>query len=116
MFDRFTEGNHMAVTRTHIVVHLARVDGEFLSRSEAKRIAAGLDRFTHVEIDFTGVDFVGQAFVDELFRVWARGNPSTKLVPTHANRAVAMMLRHGGVAVSDTAPRTDPAASAGPGH
>ncbi|MFT8638242.1 MAG: DUF4325 domain-containing protein [Pseudoclavibacter sp.] len=99
VFDRFTSGDDLAFDRTSIVVHLARLDGAFLSRSEARRIAAGLERFARAEIDFVGVDFVGQAFIDELFRVWARTHPGTALVPTHANRAVAMMLRHGGVRV-----------------
>lgn len=99
VFARFTGGDGLAFERTSIVVHLARLDGEFLSRSEAKRIAAGLELFTRAEIDFVGVDFVGQAFIDELFRVWARAHPTTELVPIHANQAVAMMLRHGGVRI-----------------
>jgi hypothetical protein len=44
----------------------------FVSRSEAKRLPRGLDRFAHVTLDFQGVVLVGQGFIDEVFRVWAR--------------------------------------------
>ena len=67
----------------------------FVSRSEAKRLVAGLERFREVILDFHGVEGVGQGFVDEVFRVWASAHPGTRLVPRDMNAAVEFMLRRG---------------------
>lgn len=67
----------------------------FVSRSEAKRLAHGLERFEEVVVDFTGVNEVGQGFVDELFRVWPRDHPGTRLLPVNMSRAVEAMVRRG---------------------
>ena len=66
--------------------------GDFVSRSEAKVVGANLERFSLVEIDFTGIDAVGQGFVDELFRVWQLDHPETRLVATNANPAIRALL------------------------
>lgn len=68
-----------AFARSRIAVRLAETGTSFVSRSEAKRIADGLERFQEVIVDFTGVRLVGQAFADELFRVWARRHPEVTL-------------------------------------
>jgi hypothetical protein len=65
----------------------------FVSRTEAKRLAAELESFTEVEIDFRGVEQVGQGFVDELFRVWQDNHPQTRLIPINTNPAVDALLR-----------------------
>jgi len=67
-------------------------EGHFVSRTEAKRLAAHLEDFRLVELDFTGIDEVGQGFVDELFRVWRRIHPGTELVPVNANPAIKAMI------------------------
>jgi len=64
-----------------------------VSRSEAKRLLHGLDRFREVVLDFRGVEGVGQGFADEVFRVWAHAHPQTTLIPVHMNRAVEFMVR-----------------------
>lgn len=94
VFDRFTD-EEGAFNRTRPVVKLFELGTEFVSRSEAKRLAAGLERFAEVELDFHGVEAVGQGFVDELFRVWAANTPGTVLVPTRMNEAVEFMVRRG---------------------
>jgi hypothetical protein len=63
-----------------------------VSRSEAKRVARGLERFEEVVVDFTGVDGIGQGFADELFRVWQESHPGTQLVPVHMNRAITFFV------------------------
>lgn len=73
-------------------VRLAQIAVTFISRSEAKRLAIGLDQFTEVELDFTGVTDVGQGFVDELLRVWAAGHPGTRLIPVGMNSPVEFMV------------------------
>ena len=65
---------------------------EFLSRSQAKRFALGLEEFEHVILDFTGVELVGQGFADELFRVWQADHPNVRLDVAGANAGVALMI------------------------
>jgi hypothetical protein len=63
-----------------------------LSRSEARRLAAGLEQFDRVVLDFTGVDMIGQGFADELFRVWHLAHPTVLLLVHGANPAVELMI------------------------
>jgi anti-sigma regulatory factor (Ser/Thr protein kinase) len=77
--------------RTTLKVELFE-QGDFVSRTEAKLIGARLEGWDIIELDFSGVEAVGQGFADELFRVWARAHPETHLIPTNANRAVAAMI------------------------
>lgn len=93
VFDEFTED--LEFTRTRPVLKLFEIDTSFVSRSEAKRLLAGMDRFRTVEVDFRGVTSVGQGFVDELLRVWPASNPDTKITPINMNSAVEMMVRRG---------------------
>ncbi len=93
VFRRFTDDTDF--DRTAPVVKLFGIGVEFVSRSEAKRLASGLEQFTVVELDFSGVVAVGQGFVDELFRVWARDHPRTVLRPTNMNEGVKFMVRRG---------------------
>jgi len=63
-----------------------------VSRAEARRLTAGLAKFTHVTLDFSGVEVVGQGFCDEVFRVFARAHPAIELEPVGMNDAVAFMV------------------------
>ena len=42
-------------------------------------------------LDFEGVAEIGQAFADELFRVYARAHPDVQLVPTNYGEQVERM-------------------------
>jgi anti-sigma regulatory factor (Ser/Thr protein kinase) len=90
MFAEFTRG--FEFTRTRTVVRLFAIDTEFVSRSQAKRLVNGLDRFSEVVLDFGGVELVGQGFADEVFRVWAKQNPEVTLIPTAMSEVVAFMV------------------------
>lgn len=93
VFDSFTDSEEATFERTIVPIRLAQREGEFLvSRSQAKRIANRFDRFRHVEIDFDGIDEIGQAFADELFRVFPRAHPETRLVPVNTTSLVAKMI------------------------
>lgn len=90
LFSEYTEDYEFSKTRT--VVRLFAVGVRFVSRSEAKRLLHGLDRFREVVLDFRGVAGVGQGFADEVFRVWAKAHPQTALVPVNMNAAVELMV------------------------
>ena len=90
VFDAYTKD--FAFTSSRAIVKLFEHGVDFVSRSEAKRLARGLERFEEVVVDFTRIEGIGQGFADELFRVWAAAHPATRLVPVHMNRAVSFFV------------------------
>ncbi len=93
VFDDFAAPEEYSFAKTVVPVRLAQYEGEKLvSRSQAKRLYQRFERFRHVVLDFAGVAEIGQAFADELFRVFATANPGVELTPTHMNGAVAQMV------------------------
>lgn len=66
VFDQFSnKDDDYRFSRTSVPSALARVgDENLVSRSQAKRLLARLDRFEDVILDFNGVDSIGQAFAD----------------------------------------------------
>lgn len=93
VFRAFSDGH--AFVRSAPVIRLFEMGTEFVSRSEAKRLVAGMEEFERITLDFAGVDAVGQGFVDELFRVWNSGHPSVVLEPVNMNPAVRFMVERG---------------------
>jgi len=94
VFDRFTEGEDYAFSVTHVPVALARHGEENLvSRSQARRLVARFGEFRRVVLDFSGVDAIGQAFADEVFRVWQRRHPEVELSRVEAAEPVERMIR-----------------------
>jgi anti-sigma regulatory factor (Ser/Thr protein kinase) len=77
---------------SRIVVKLFKYGVRFVSRSEAKRLLVGLEKFREVILDFAGVEGIGQGFADEVFRVWAKTHPDTKLSTEHMASPVALMV------------------------
>ncbi|MEI6700416.1 MAG: DUF4325 domain-containing protein [Actinomycetota bacterium] len=77
--------------KTRILVDLFSGDA-FVSRTQAKTLAARLEMFDQVELDFEGVREIGQGFADELFRVWQVQHPGTRLVPVNANPAILAVI------------------------
>lgn len=93
VFRHWTDPETLAFDRTKTTVRLARFGVELLSRSEARRVTTGLEKFRHVTVDFAGVDLVGQGFCDEVFRVYASGHPAVVLLPVGMNESVAFMVQ-----------------------
>ena len=94
VFDAFTSSEEYTFDKTVVPLHLAQYEGEKLvSRSQAKRVAHRFERFKRVELDFAGVSEIGQAFADELFRVFAREHPEIRITPINTEAAVARMIR-----------------------
>jgi len=94
VFGQFTESEDQTFDKTIVPLHLAQDESEALvSRSQARRVANRFERFKRVELDFTGIDEIGQAFADELFRVYARSHPDIRIVPINTGPAVANMIR-----------------------
>jgi anti-sigma regulatory factor (Ser/Thr protein kinase)/biotin operon repressor len=90
LFEEYTDDYEFSKTRT--VIRLFEIGVRFVSRSEAKRLLHGLDRFREVVLDFRGVQGIGQGFADEVFRVWVNDHPDVLVLPVHMNDAVAFMI------------------------
>lgn len=93
IFDKFTTGENYGFNKTVVPVKLVQYGNESLiSRSQAKRLLARIDKFKTVIFDFKDVDSVGQAFADEIFRVFALQNPKIVLIPVNVNKSVEQMI------------------------
>jgi len=75
-------------------IKLKLVKPTYVSRSEAKRILMGLEKFREITMDFKGVENVGQGFIDEIFRVFKSKHPNIKIIPKNCNQAVLSMIKH----------------------
>lgn len=92
IFNKFSDDDY-GFTKTVVPVRLAQYGNEKLvSRSQAKRLLERVNRFKVVLFDFTEVETIGQAFADEVFRVFVNDNPNIKILPIRANKAVMDMI------------------------
>lgn len=94
VFDRFTAGDDdCGFTKTVVPVDLARYgDDNLVSRSQARRLLARADRFRTVVLDFAGVEEIGQAFADEVFRVFPELHSEVHVVEINVRSAVKRMI------------------------
>lgn len=97
IFKKFqsTPGEH-AFDRTEIRVRLFTMGTVYVSRSQARRILVGLDKFKSIVLDFDRVPTVGQAFADEIFRVFKLRYPNINITSTNMNEAVRFMVERVG--------------------
>jgi anti-sigma regulatory factor (Ser/Thr protein kinase) len=94
IFDQFTSGGtDYGFTKTIVPVGLAQYGNDkLISRSQAKRVLARIELFKTVIFDFKGVPTIGQAFADEVFRVFANQHPEIQFYVRDANADVSQMI------------------------
>ena len=68
------------------------IGGVHISRSQARRVLAGLEKFKVIVFDFNKVPTVGQAFADEVFRVFHHKYPQIKLEVENMTDGVKFMV------------------------
>jgi anti-sigma regulatory factor (Ser/Thr protein kinase) len=86
--------NNYAFDRTVVPVKMAEhSENDLISRSQAKRLLLRIDRFRTVVLDFKNVNQIGQAFADEIFRVFTRRHPGIDLQFLNANEDISNMIR-----------------------
>ena len=90
LFDRYTDSD-FEFDQGECRVKLSQFNG-LLSRSQARRLTTGLESYKRIVFDFKGVAEIGQAFADEIFRVFQNRNPSIKLEFANADNAVTFMI------------------------
>jgi hypothetical protein len=95
IFDKYssTEDDYAFIATDFPVRKLKDAGEELVSRSQARRLMTRLEKFARIELDFSGVEDIGQAFADEIFRVFATAHPSIAILPRNANRRVMLMIR-----------------------
>lgn len=95
VFNQYTSNDDdKTFSKTEILVRLYTSGTIYVSRSQARRILTGLDKFKTIILDFKNVPTIGQAFADEVFRVFKARYPSIKIVPVETNEAVQFMIDH----------------------
>ena len=95
IYDQFTGDDEdvPVFSKTVVPVRLAQYgDDRLISRSQAKRVLARVDLFSTVLLDFRDVPTIGQAFADEVFRVFRREHPEVGIVPINDNPDVKRMI------------------------
>ena len=93
IFNKYTSDNGFGFDKTIIPVRLAKYGDELLvSRSQAKRLLSRINKFKTVIFDFTGIESVGQAFTDEIFRVFTLKNKQIDLLHINASKDVEKMI------------------------
>lgn len=94
IFAAYMDPEEFTFDKTVVPLRLAQYEGEKLvSRSQAKRVATRFERFNRVELDFAGVSEIGQAFADEMFRVFQAAHPSIRITSINTEPAVDQMIR-----------------------
>jgi len=95
VFDLYTSDDfEYSFSKTDIPVALAAFgDENLVSRSQARRLLARFHEFKEVSLDFSDVDTIGQAFSDEIFRVFSRNNPSIEISAINTNEQIERMIR-----------------------
>lgn len=94
VFNEYSsESTDYRFDRTVVPVRLMHYgDDRLVSRSQAKRLMTRFDRFRTVVLDFEDVPSVGQAFADEIFRVFRTQHPEIEVLAVQANEQVARMI------------------------
>lgn len=95
VFSKYTTvADHGApgFNKTEIKIKLYTLGGVYVSRSQARRVLFGLEQFKTIIMDFDKVEMVGQAFADEIFRVFKNRYPDIHVEAVDMNDAVAFMV------------------------
>ncbi|MCF6319144.1 MAG: DUF4325 domain-containing protein [Proteobacteria bacterium] len=96
IFDQYSGSDEegYAFNKTIIPVRMARINKENLvSRSQAKRLLARIENFKYVIFDFQGVETIGQAFGDEIFRVYFKRHSEISISYINTTDNVLRMIK-----------------------
>ena len=82
----------LAFDKTDVQIRLYTMGTIHVSRSQARRVLNGLDKFNKIVLDFDKVPTVGQGFADEIFRVFQKRHPDIEITSINMNETVAFMV------------------------
>ncbi|HEX4775047.1 MAG TPA: DUF4325 domain-containing protein [Candidatus Saccharimonadales bacterium] len=95
IFQRFyTDPESFAFDKTVIMVKLYTMGTVYVSRSQAKRVLSNIaKKFKVIILDFENVPTIGQAFADEIFRVFSARHPEIEIRTENMNENVEFMIK-----------------------
>lgn len=91
VFDMFSS-DERGFYKTQIPIKSAIPSAFPVSRSQARRLCSGFDKFEEIELDFDGIDDVGRAFVHEIFFVFKSKHPEIEIKIKNANDNVLSVI------------------------
>lgn len=91
VFDMYSNDNG-GFTITRIPIKHVCDTGYPVSRSQAKRLYFGFEKFERVILDFSDVSDIGQGFAHELFYVFANKHPEIDLQIENASESIQKMI------------------------
>lgn len=95
IFDMYTNED-LSFDKSHIRIELGKYEEDsYVSRSQAKRLLAGLGKFRTIILDFKNIRNVAQGFVDEVFGVFGLENPKILFTIVNANEDIIFMIKRG---------------------
>ncbi len=92
LFSQFTKEN-FKFDKSQVKVKMFATGELYISRSQAKRLVHALDQFAEIVLDFKDIDTIGQAFADEVFRIFQADHPNIKITPINCNENVEFMIK-----------------------
>jgi len=93
IFDEFAPKEfEYKFERTRVQIKLFQK--EYFSRSEARRLLYGLEKFKEIVLDFKGVNAIAHSFADEIFRVFKGEHPEVKIEAENLKPVVKSMIKH----------------------
>ena len=91
-YTNLTKDSDYGFDKTKIQVKLYTIGSVHISRSQARRVLSGLEKFKIIVFDFDKVPVAGQAFADEIFRVFHNKHPHITLDAVNMNEGVKFMV------------------------
>ena len=92
LFKQYTDEEY-EFHKTKVTVRLYQKGVKYISRSQARRLIMGLDKFKVIVLDFSKVKAIGQGFADEVFRIFQSNHPDISINPTNCCKAVDFMIK-----------------------
>ena len=97
IFDEYAdpETDDYGFSKTNFPMKLlAHEGGKLVSRSQAKRLVARFGLFKRIVLDFKGVPSMGQAFADQVFRVFQAQHPGITITTINTSQDIERMIQH----------------------
>lgn len=91
IFRQYTDSS-FEFSKTTVTIRLYKMESKYISRSQARRIVSGLEKFKTITLDFKDVKLLGQGFADEIFRVWKSNHPDISIKAINADENVEFMI------------------------
>lgn len=91
VFRQYTDSS-FEFSKTTVTIRLYKMESKYISRSQARRIVSGLEKFKTITLDFKDVKLLGQGFADEIFRVWKSNHPDISIKAINADENVEFMI------------------------